>query len=283
MDTCMWKLTKLEFSNMLSYEDDNVITFIDNEIIGLRKFGKTALIDIICYCLFHKCTRAKYMLNVTKNNFSCKAYLTINKSEYIISKTKEKKHNAIVEFIGLNDGKEVSLTKKTKKLTLRLISAYIGSFDDFININTVGYYDWTPMTMLDNKNNYYARNGLITQRIVDRVNTTLKSIVELPIELKKGKLCTDYPMSYTDSVTVDICFKIYMMEHSTNNIFIIHDVLSKMGGGAVEKVNGLFTKLKGINKTTLVIYHEDRFDGYMDTIFHLSSDKTNSKIVKNIN
>ena len=57
-----WKLKRLEFSNMFSYGEDNVVDFTKlNGIIGMfapNASGKSSLLDALSFCLFDTSSRA---------------------------------------------------------------------------------------------------------------------------------------------------------------------------------------------------------------------------------
>ena len=139
----VWKPKSLEFSNMFSFGEDN---FYDLEksglhgICGSNAVGKSALLDILTFCLYDKCTRtfkSSDMMNNQKTTFSCKLVFTLGVDEYVIERIGTKKKNATVK-VDVNfskikaDGTMTSLNGEERNDTNRIIRSYIGSYDDFV-------------------------------------------------------------------------------------------------------------------------------------------------------
>lgn len=139
----VWKPKSLEFSNMFSFGEDN---FYDLEksglhgICGSNAVGKSALLDILTFCLYDKCTRtfkSNDMMNNQKTAFSCKLVFTLGADEYVIERIGTKKKNATVK-VDVNfskikaDGTLTSLNGEERNDTNRIIRSYIGSYDDFV-------------------------------------------------------------------------------------------------------------------------------------------------------
>jgi len=139
-----WTLKKLEFSNMFSYGEDNVVDFTKlNGIVGLfapNACGKSSLLDALSFCLFDTCSRAfkaENVLNNKKKDFFCKLNFSIDGQEYYIERVakKQRKGNVKVDvdFYTIDDlGEKVSMNGDQRRSTDANIRKVIGSYDDFI-------------------------------------------------------------------------------------------------------------------------------------------------------
>ncbi len=152
-----WKLMDLHFSNVLSYGENNIIDFdryLPNHVIGIvapNHYGKSAIIDVILFCLFGKCSRN--ILNNSKNNFCCKLRFKIGSKIYIIERTgyvsragdKMKAHfnklvkaGRITSHVKFNmvdsktPDKIINLTESKKINTDKKILELIGTYDDYV-------------------------------------------------------------------------------------------------------------------------------------------------------
>jgi DNA repair exonuclease SbcCD ATPase subunit len=150
IDYMNWKLIRLEFDNMFSYDANNIIDFTKcSGVVGIiapNFTGKSAIIDIIMYCLFNKFSRkgdVKDMVNIKSNKF--RAYLVfrignhlyhIDKfGEYSSSKSRRTSELPVnVDFYktDLNGENKVSLKEEKPKDTMNKILDYVGSYDDMI-------------------------------------------------------------------------------------------------------------------------------------------------------
>ena len=138
-----WKPKKLEFDNMFSYGDGNVIDFTKmGGTMGLfarNAHGKSSINSILTYCLFDKCERtgkAGNIMNIEKMSFRCKFNFEINGTDFFIERIgKADKKGAVkveVKFWKLDGDKEVDLKGDARQGTNEVIRNYIGSYDDFI-------------------------------------------------------------------------------------------------------------------------------------------------------
>ena len=150
-----WKLLELEFSNMMSYGENNVLNFEQyesNKIIGIlagNGFGKSSIIDIILFCLFEEQTRGDRddVVNYNNNNneMRCSIKFKIGEDVYKIvrhgtpkiDKRGKKNFSVKVEFYSIhkdNRGIEtlVSIAGKNKSDTDNKIKALLGKYDDYV-------------------------------------------------------------------------------------------------------------------------------------------------------
>ena len=139
-----WQVKKLEFDNMFSYGEGNIVDFTKlNGIVGLfapNAQGKSSLLDTLSFCLFDRSSRAYKAINVLNNKkdwFSCKATLEVEGVEYFIERNAKKQSNGHVkvnvDFYTYDDANEkVSLNGDQRRTTDVNIRKIIGTYDDFI-------------------------------------------------------------------------------------------------------------------------------------------------------
>lgn len=149
-----WKPLKLEFSNMFSYGEDNIIDFTNFDgIYGIwakNAEGKSSLFDVMSFVLFDKSTRASkasHILNNQKNKFQCRISFDLAGKVYWIERngTKNEKSGAVkvdVNFwtIG-DDGEIINLNGEDRDKTNFIIREYVGTYDDFIMTSLSTQYD----------------------------------------------------------------------------------------------------------------------------------------------
>lgn len=144
-----WNIVELKFTNTLSYGKNNIINFEEydkNKIIGIfgpNHYGKSAILDIILFCLFDKCSRGdrRDILNKNKNKMQCSLLFRIGNEKYLIERRGFRNKNGTsvkidVEFFKISniENKEVmvNLTGIDKNDTNRKIVNIVGDFNDYI-------------------------------------------------------------------------------------------------------------------------------------------------------
>lgn len=138
-----WKIKYFEYSNLLSYGEDNIIDFTNlNGNIGLfapNTFGKSSLLDSILFALFDKTARTNspnLIINNKKNDLYSKIVFEIDGIDYTIEKHGKKSKSGSVKvttnFTKNDNGSVESLNGDDKRQTNKIIENYIGTFDDFI-------------------------------------------------------------------------------------------------------------------------------------------------------
>jgi DNA repair exonuclease SbcCD ATPase subunit/predicted MPP superfamily phosphohydrolase len=144
-----YKLLRLEFSNLYSYGENNIINFKElNGIVGIvapNHMGKSAIIDIILYALFDKFPRRgtiKDIINIRKNDYSLKLIIGCSHYEYIIEKSGKRSksgglNKATCNFYKRNtiSGEISNLAQDSIKQTREFISRYFGHYEDIIDTN----------------------------------------------------------------------------------------------------------------------------------------------------
>jgi len=156
-----WDIKKIEFSNFLSFGDDNVLNI--EELDGITTIesdpknfgGKTiATVDLLLFLFFNSTTKSKVALDVFNKFRDCdevkvKGYITIDESDYVIerkiirkkSKSGEYSAKSDLEFYKINvDNVPVNLAGEQRRETEVVITAAIGTEEDFLStILTTGH------------------------------------------------------------------------------------------------------------------------------------------------
>lgn len=140
-----YKLKRLEFSNLFSFSNNNIINFTEFKgivgIIAPNHLGKSAIIDIIIYTLFDEFTRKgsiRDIININKDNFNIKMDIGIGQWTYTIKKwgiRSKTSVNVKVEFYRVNDVNKVCecLDEDTILKTKERIREYFGCYEDIIH------------------------------------------------------------------------------------------------------------------------------------------------------
>ena len=148
-----WFLKKIEFSNFLSFGDDNVIDF--DELGGIttvesepKNFGgKTiATVDLLLYLFFNSTTKGKTALELfntfrENNEVTVKGYLVIDDVEYIIERKVVRKKSksgvfaakSFLDFYRYEGGEMVNLEGEQRRDTEVVIKEAIGTEEDFLS------------------------------------------------------------------------------------------------------------------------------------------------------
>jgi len=139
-----WKPKTFEFSNMFSYGESNLIEFTKlRDVIGIfapNHAGKSAILDALMFCIFHKCSRTKSASDVINNKkrlFDCKLNFEIDGVDYFIERKgkKEKSGHVRVDvnfwMIGEDDS-IISLNGEQRTQTDKNIRGYLGLYNDFV-------------------------------------------------------------------------------------------------------------------------------------------------------
>jgi DNA repair exonuclease SbcCD ATPase subunit len=156
-----WFIKKVEFSNFLSFGEDNVIEFDNLDGITViestpRNFGgkSTATVDLLMFLFFNTTTKTKTNIEVfnkfsDKDEVKVKGYVTIDGENYIISRSVTRKKTKAgeytvksdLEFFKVSeDGTVSNLAGEQRRETETFISSAIGSQEDFLStILTTGY------------------------------------------------------------------------------------------------------------------------------------------------
>lgn len=144
IDNILWIPKKMEFSNMFSYGEGNVVEF-DNAkgIVGIfapNASGKSSLFDILSFCIFDRTSRtssSKNIMNNQKDSFYCKFEFEIDGVSYFIERIGKANKQQTAVKVDVNFWREVDgiiepLNGEQRRDTNRIIEKYLGKFDDFI-------------------------------------------------------------------------------------------------------------------------------------------------------
>jgi DNA repair exonuclease SbcCD ATPase subunit len=156
-----WYIKNIEFSNFLSFGDNNVIDFEGSDGITVvesnpRNFGgkTTGTVDVLLFLFFNKTTKTKTNGDIfnrftDKDEVSVKGVITIDGDDYIIHRTVTRKKSrsgdytvrADLEFYKiLQNGEVQNLAGEQRRETEQFITKAIGTEEDFLStILTTGY------------------------------------------------------------------------------------------------------------------------------------------------
>lgn len=145
-----WQIIELQFSNCLSYGKNNVINFLNydkNKIIGIfapNHYGKSAILDIILFCLFDKFSRGdrRDIINKNETIMSCSILFKIGSQQYLIERIGKRTKNKLSVKIDVNfysiinekngSQKRESLNGLDRNDTNKKISDLVGNYDDYL-------------------------------------------------------------------------------------------------------------------------------------------------------
>ena len=155
-----WYIRKVEFSNFLSFGDNNVIDFTSLDGITViestpRNFGgkSTSTVDLLLFLFFNTTTKTKTNAEIfnrftDKNDVTVRGEITIDGDDYVIERKTSRKMGKSGEFSVTNklefykredDGQIVNLSGEQRRETETFITSAIGTEEDFLStIMTTG-------------------------------------------------------------------------------------------------------------------------------------------------
>ena len=156
-----WYIKKVEFSNFLSFGDNNVIDFTNLDGITViestpKNFGgkSTSTVDLLMFLFFNTTTKTKtngeiFNRFTDKNEVSVRGEITIDGDDYVIERLTSRKLSKSGEYTVSNklefykkseDGTIVNLSGEQRRETEAFIASAIGTEEDFLStILTTGY------------------------------------------------------------------------------------------------------------------------------------------------
>ncbi len=191
-----WNVKRIEFSNFLSFGEDNYIEFTKLNGITVvesnpRNFGgkTTATVDLLLFLFFNTTTKTKTNIEIfnkfsDKDEVKVKGYLTIDGEDYIITRTFTRKKSKSGEYKVENtleygkstiDGNIQNLSGEQSKETEKIITSAIGTEKDFL------------LTILTTGNNL---EDLIDSKPTDR-GEILTKFLGLENLKQKEEICKD--------------------------------------------------------------------------------------------
>jgi DNA repair exonuclease SbcCD ATPase subunit len=155
-----WYIRKVEFSNFLSFGDNNIIDFTGLDGITViestpRNFGgkSTSTVDLLLFLFFNTTTKTKTNAEIfnrftDKNDVTVRGEITIDGDDYVIERKTSRKMGKSGEFSVTNklefykredDGQIVNLSGEQRRETETFITSAIGTEEDFLStIMTTG-------------------------------------------------------------------------------------------------------------------------------------------------
>jgi DNA repair exonuclease SbcCD ATPase subunit len=148
-----WYIKKIEFSNFLSFGDDNVIDYTTLDGISViestpKNFGgkSTSSVDLLMFLFFNSTTKTKTGAEIfnkfsDKDEVSVRGEITIDGDDYVIERKLSRKKSRAGEFNVTNklefykrneDGTIENLSGEQRRETEAFISSAIGSEEDFL-------------------------------------------------------------------------------------------------------------------------------------------------------
>ena len=192
------KFEKISFSNVFNYGANNIVNFkydATNTVLidGLNGYGKSSIMDIICYVLFDKTMRTNNksdILNINKNKYSIDLFFSVESNLYHIIKTGEKKNNKIIHTIKIyKDSNEI------KEWTKRNYNEYI---QDILGFD---YLEFIYMSFMAKESN---------NEIIDKTNLERQELISNILNL-------NFFDEIYDKVKLDYEKKrIYFLEHKND-------------------------------------------------------------------
>jgi DNA repair exonuclease SbcCD ATPase subunit len=155
-----WYIKKIEFSNFLSFGEDNVIDYTTLDGITViestpKNFGgkSTSSVDLLMFLFFNSTTKTKTAIEIfnkfsDKDELSVRGEITIDGDDYVIERKLSRKKTKAGEYNVTNklefykkkeDGTVENLTGEQRRETEAFIESAIGSEEDFLaTIMTTG-------------------------------------------------------------------------------------------------------------------------------------------------
>ncbi len=156
-----WYIKKVEFSNFLSFGDNNVIDFTGLDGITViestpKNFGgkSTSTVDLLMFLFFNTTTKTKTNAEIfnrfsDKDEVSVRGEITIDGDDYVIERKTLRKKSKVGDYTVTNklefykrkeDGTVENLSGEQRRETEAFISSAIGTEEDFLStILTTGY------------------------------------------------------------------------------------------------------------------------------------------------
>ena len=155
-----WYIKRIEFSNFLSFGEDNIIDYTALDGITViestpKNFGgkSTSSVDLLMFLFFNSTTKTKTAIEIfnkfsDKDELSVRGEITIDGDDYFIERKLSRKKTKVGEYNVTNklefykkkeDGTVENLTGEQRRETEAFIASAIGSEEDFLaTIMTTG-------------------------------------------------------------------------------------------------------------------------------------------------
>lgn len=277
-----WKILVLKFSNTLSYGKDNVIDFTKydpNKIIGIvapNYYGKSAILDIILFCLFDKFSRGdrRDILNKKENRMSCSLLFSVGSQKYLIERIGQRSKNGLTVKIDVNfysirneNGKEKKeiLNGLDKNETNKKITELIGNYNDYLTtcfcIQQGKTSNFIDMTQLQKKE--YLNEILKLNVFEDCYNYSKEKLKKLIIQMKM----------------IEEKFKGKTLDEIKKNVLSLNTEIKKL-----EKINLVLQGKMDIVDSFIESYQIDPITKYHElNNYDLTTEKSIKNILNKIN
>jgi DNA repair exonuclease SbcCD nuclease subunit len=226
-----WKILWLSFDYMFGYGPNNVIDFTlypNNEIIGIlgdNAIGKSSLIDIITFLLFHKTCRddtLKDIININSNKSQGIIIFESGKQKYMIQKLcyrdiRKKTQDSKLDIkmtmyeMNLTDNKNcfplhgqyfklVSLTEKDRHKTTDTLEILIGDLQNFILTSVLLQGNYGTFKSKDNKQ---KKEFLCKILNIDHFSNCEKDIIDHYKKLKNQYATINRSLENTSNMSIE--------------------------------------------------------------------------------
>ena len=267
-----WYIKKIEFSNFLSYGENQVIDFDKcNGIVVVESDppnfgGKTVLtVDLLMFLFFNTTTKtqkAEEIFNrfTDKDKVSVRGGITIDGEDYIISRTIERKKSKSGEwnvkteldfFKKLADGQLLNFTGEQRRETEAFIKNSIGEQEDFLT--TILTTATNLEDLLESKPT--ARGQVLSKFLgLEFLKKKEETGKEMYSEFSKGMLSNVYNTETLKQQITDSESEIDKLEDEVNTTNkSISDVSSRLTTGQEYKDNLLKSKYTDIPQDLIIM------------------------------
>ena len=290
-----WYIKKIEFSNFLSFGEDQVLDFEKCNGITVVESdppnfgGKTVLtVDLLLFLFFNtttKTTKAEEIFNrfTDKNKVMVKGEILIDGDDYIIVRTIERKKaksgewNVKTEldfFKKLTDGQLQNFTGEQRRETENFIKTSIGDMDDFLMTIVT-----TASNLEDLIESKPTARGQVLSRFLGLEFLKKKEEIgkEMYSNFSKGMISNVYNTESLKQEITDAKGEIEELKtQSQNSGNLIEDVNKRLQKGQEYKDNLLKSKHTDINQE-LVVLNPDNLKSEIQT-YKLKIRATNTSI-----
>jgi len=290
-----WYIKKIEFSNFLSFGEDQVLDFEKCNGITVVESdppnfgGKTVLtVDLLLFLFFNtttKTTKAEEIFNrfTDKNKVMVKGEILIDGDDYIIVRTIERKKaksgewNVKTEldfFKKLTDGQLQNFTGEQRRETENFIKTSIGDMDDFLMTIVT-----TASNLEDLIESKPTARGQVLSRFLGLEFLKKKEEIgkEMYSNFSKGMISNVYNTESLKQEITDAKGEIEDLKtESQNSGNLIEDVNKRLQKGQEYKDNLLKSKHTDINQE-LVVLNPDNLKSEIQT-YKLKIRATNTSI-----
>ena len=290
-----WYIKKIEFSNFLSFGEDQVLDFEKCNGITVVESdppnfgGKTVLtVDLLLFLFFNtttKTTKAEEIFNrfTDKNKVMVKGEILIDGDDYIIVRTIERKKaksgewNVKTEldfFKKLTDGQLQNFTGEQRRETENFIKTSIGDMDDFLMTIVT-----TASNLEDLIESKPTARGQVLSRFLGLEFLKKKEEIgkEMYSSFSKGMISNVYNTESLKQEITDAKGEIEELKtQSQNSGDLIEDVNKRLQKGQEYKDNLLKSKHTDINQE-LVVLNPDNLKSEIQT-YKLKIRATNTSI-----